>query len=477
MKKNLLNLLTATIVFVNFTCAQTNLNFENWTGNEPNGWVTSNAITQSNGGAQTVFKESSNPGQGSFSVKMVTGSCPDCPNFSIFGQFGPPTPMPNPFGGGVQLGDFAFPGAPYAFRPISVDFKYKSKPQGNDIGGFQVELTRWNSGTGETETVGEASFQSNAQITSWTNMNIPVIYYTTQMPDTINVFATSSIGSMPDLSGFGIPKPPVPDPVAGSEFYLDAIVINLPSCDGFAISVTGTKESGIGMNDGTASVTPNGGAQPYSYSWSNLATTQSINSLVPGMYSVTVTDANGCQKVGSYFVAIGGCNVSVSVSGTNSSTNNIYTGSGSATANASGGNPPYDYQWNTGATTQTISNLPVGSYAVWVSEQGNPNCGSWGYITVWGPGGPPAIVSENVVENSVLIYPNPANDHVFFTVKDEGAAKILVYDITGKVVMSERISGKITPVSVAELKGGIYFYQIQNDHLKNIRSGKFSVVK
>lgn len=471
MKKNLLVFLTA---ICTSAIAQTNLNFENWTGNEPNGWVTSNAITQSNGGSQTVFKETSNPGQGTSSVKMVTGSCPDCPNFSIFGQFGPPTPMPNPFGGGIQLGDFAFPGAPYTMRPISIDFKYKSKPQGNDIGGFAVELTRYNSGTDETETVGEASFQSSAQITSWTNMNIPVVYYSAQTPDTINIYATSSIGSIPDLSAFGIPKPPVPDPVAGSEFYLDAIVINLPSCDGLALSVTGTKESAIGMNDGTATANPNGGTQPYSYSWNTLATTPSINSLIPGMYYVTVTDANGCQKVGSYFVAPGGCNVSVSVSSANSSTNNIYSGTGSATVNVSGGNPPYDYQWNTGATTSSISNLPVGSYAVWVSEQGNPNCGAWGYATVWGPGGPPAGINKNVVKNSVWVYPNPANDNIFFTIIDESAMKILVYDVAGKVVADIIVSNKITTVNVAAYKNGIYFYQVKNSNGENIQSGKFN---
>lgn len=340
-----------------------------------------------------------------------------------------------------------------------------------------MELTRYNSGTGETETVGEASFQSNAQVVSWTNMNIPVVYYSSQMPDTINIYATSSIGSMPDLSAFGIPKPPVPDPVAGSEFYIDAIVINLPSCDGFTLSVTGTKETAIGMNDGSATANPNGGAQPYSYSWSTLATTQSINSLMPGTYSVTVTDANGCQKVGSYFVAPGGCNVSVSVSGTNSSTNNIYSGTGSATANVSGGNPPYDYQWNTGATTSSISNLPVGSYAVWVSEQGNPNCGAWGYATVWGPGGAPSVINEASEKNNVLVYPNPANENIFFTVNSIYAMKIFVFDATGKLVVRSRISNKTTTVPVAGLNDGIYFFQVKNNEEESILRGKFSVVK
>ena len=297
MKRKIFYLIAGTYIFCNLSNAQTNLNFEGWSGNEPDGWVTSNYITEPNGGAQTVFKENTNPGQASNSVKMVTGSCPDCPNFSVFGTFGPATPLPNPYGGGIQLGSFVNPGAPYSQRPISIDFKYKSKPSGSDIGGFHLELTRWNSTKGETETVGEASFFSSTQVTNWTNVNIPVVYYSSSAPDTINIFATSSIGSIPDLSAFGVPKPPIPTPVSGSEFYLDAIVINLPSCDGFKISMSGTKETGIGLGDGTASVTTNGGAAPYTYQWSTLANTQTINSLIPGLYYVTATDANLCVKV------------------------------------------------------------------------------------------------------------------------------------------------------------------------------------
>jgi len=46
--------------------------------------------------------------------------------------------------------------------------------------------------------------------------------------------------------------------------------------------------------DGTTEVFANGGSAPYSYNWSNGATTASVDSLCEGTYFVTVTDANGC---------------------------------------------------------------------------------------------------------------------------------------------------------------------------------------
>ena len=51
----------------------TNLNFESWNGTEPSNWTTSNELSTDGGGVQTAFKETTNPGEGSASLKLVTG--------------------------------------------------------------------------------------------------------------------------------------------------------------------------------------------------------------------------------------------------------------------------------------------------------------------------------------------------------------------------------------------------------------------
>lgn len=57
--------------------------------------------------------------------------------------------------------------------------------------------------------------------------------------------------------------------------------------------------SGNTLADGSAAIQVNGPFPPYTYSWSNGGSTSAIDSLLPGTYSVTVTDANGCERVES----------------------------------------------------------------------------------------------------------------------------------------------------------------------------------
>jgi hypothetical protein len=63
---------------------------------------------------------------------------------------------------------------------------------------------------------------------------------------------------------------------------------------GFATSATNTVIIDSALANGTATVTAIGGSAPYSYSWSNSATTSTVNNLVVGAYTVTITDNNAC---------------------------------------------------------------------------------------------------------------------------------------------------------------------------------------
>ncbi len=55
----------------------------------------------------------------------------------------------------------------------------------------------------------------------------------------------------------------------------------------------------VGGNNGSAIATPHGGTPDYFYLWSNGSTEEMIENLAPGIYTVTVSDINNCEKIES----------------------------------------------------------------------------------------------------------------------------------------------------------------------------------
>ena len=59
--------------------------------------------------------------------------------------------------------------------------------------------------------------------------------------------------------------------------------------------------------NGAAGTVASGGVPPYTYLWSQGGTTEAITGLGAGVYSVTVTDANGCMAIDTVTVeSVGG---------------------------------------------------------------------------------------------------------------------------------------------------------------------------
>ena len=142
-------------------------------------------------------------------------------------------------------------------------------------------------------------------------------------------------------------------------------------CANFAASVV-TTASTAAMG-GTASVVVTGGVAPYTYLWSNGATSANLTNLAAGSYSCVVTSSNGCVYTATGVVQ--GANTNpcanflVSVSTQNSTS--IAPCNGVATAVTSGGTAPYTYLWNTGASTPSVSSSCPGMYACVVTDASN----------------------------------------------------------------------------------------------------------
>ena len=85
--------------------------------------------------------------------------------------------------------------------------------------------------------------------------------------------------------------------------FIDSVsttfVISGIPCNGLMAVLTGTAASSPTAFDGNATVTAVGGSAPYTFTWSNGATTSTITGLGVGVYTCCVTDMNGCQACDS----------------------------------------------------------------------------------------------------------------------------------------------------------------------------------
>ncbi len=126
-----------------------------------------------------------------------------------------------------------------------------------------------------------------------------------------------------------------------------------------------------GVSDGSINLTVSGGVTPYSFLWSNSATTQNVSGIAAGTYSVTVSDSGGVNVDTLTGISITQPATLTATTG-HSNVNCHGASTGSAWAIPSGGTSTYSYLWsNGGQTTDTASGLPklvTGYYVVTVTD-------------------------------------------------------------------------------------------------------------
>lgn len=124
----------------------------------------------------------------------------------------------------------------------------------------------------------------------------------------------------------------------------------------------------FGGNNGSATINTTGGTPFYNYNWQpsggNGATGVGLTS---GVYTVGITDFNGCAS--SISVSVTQPSLALSAVGITAPTSCFAGADGTASVNASGGTPAYTYQWSpAGGSAQNATGLSPGNYIVLVSD-------------------------------------------------------------------------------------------------------------
>ncbi len=119
-----------------------------------------------------------------------------------------------------------------------------------------------------------------------------------------------------------------------------------------------------GGNDGAITVKALGGTGNYNYIWSNGTSGASITGLSAGLHTVTVYD--GQTQLSRNIILTQPQPITVNITPVDINCSTITAGS--VLTEVTGGLPPYNYFWSTGASTPDISNLEAGIYYVSVVD-------------------------------------------------------------------------------------------------------------
>ncbi len=186
-------------------------------------------------------------------------------------------------------------------------------------------------------------------IYSWTTLDGNIVSDPTQMsilvdePGTYLMSATLPSGCALDDVSFYVALDETSPP------FLTPITITSVSCEG---------------DDGAIDLTVSGANPPYSYLWSNGATTEDLSGLAPGTYSVTISTPTGCMTTASATLPMEVPQV-LAASSVDQDCNGSNIGSIDLTAS---GQAPFSYLWPNGSTTEDISDLAAGDYTVTVTD-------------------------------------------------------------------------------------------------------------
>ena len=271
------------------------------------------------------------------------------------------------------------------------------------------------------------------------------------------IFAWSNGATTEDISGIngGMYTVTITD-ASGCSEMLSFTVNNTATFNYTSVATNDSCSAGIGSVD----ITTTGGTAPFTFAWSNGATTEDITGLSSGMYIVTITDGSGCAVVDSFAI---GNTVSFTSSGIVTDANCLACADGSIDLTVSG-DAPFTFAWSNGATTEDISNLLTGGYSVIVT--GASGCTDSLYFYVYYPVG----VDAADVNWYVNLYPNPANEEftLDYNFKTNSEVKFTIYNVIGELVHSEDIKqtqGKIT-LNSGFMEAGIYFIQLTSEDRK-----------
>jgi hypothetical protein len=167
-----------------------NADFENWTGNIPDEWDTSNENIMGMVQFTNVTPETGDVASGTTAAKVANTT----ESIIVVGDITLP--------GILTLGDFILDiqaqtggiegGIPFTYRPIQLKGYFKSAPVGGDKPMIGVGLSKWDEVAGQRDTIGYGQMYFDQTVDTWTEFTIDIEWTSTELPDTMNIIVSAT---------------------------------------------------------------------------------------------------------------------------------------------------------------------------------------------------------------------------------------------------------------------------------------------
>lgn len=217
----------------------------------------------------------------------------------------------------------------------------------------------------------------------------------------------------------------------------------LSKAEGLTVTESIQDVSCSGTNSGKIELNVFGGVYPYTYNWSNGATSQNLIGIGAGSYQVVIKDAQGCS-----FQAVFTVKAAKEIQLREEILHPSCEGKADGSINlaVSGGRAPFTYQWSNGSTQQFVENLNAGNYKVRITDAAG--CAVDRQFSL--------INQSNLKIDAIEVTPVSCEG------KDDGTIRLSITGAKGELKI-EWLDDPSAPADRSNLKAGTYQVKIMDE--------------